>query len=233
MEKVHNIFSILIGEFRNDTLNQNLTFVVAIAAGLLTISALVTIFISLNKQHIIQKCKELTWDIEDIINGNGKAYNKYELKSKFTLYQRLVSESLLLNFKPLFINFNNWAILLTVLFLIITIRIWFNIGTFLGNDMSEITAIGIVLLSLFACLMLTLLSVRITGNFDKPKNMLDGNKQSKIKTKDLCSVSSSIILEKEDEFLIGNINLSLPIINVEISPLIYGISYDKNKVEKY
>ncbi|WP_348619758.1 hypothetical protein [Paenibacillus polymyxa] len=85
MEKIHNIFSILIGEFRNDTLNQNLTFVVAIAAGLLTISALVTIFISLNKQHIIQKCKELTWDIEDIINGNGKDYNKYELKSKFTL----------------------------------------------------------------------------------------------------------------------------------------------------
>ncbi|MET3209099.1 UNVERIFIED_CONTAM: hypothetical protein ABIC26_002040 [Paenibacillus sp. PvR008] len=85
MEKVHNIFSILIGEFRNDTLNQNFTFVVAIAAGLLTISALVTIFILLNKQYIIQKCKELTWDIEVIINGNGKAYNKYELKSKFTL----------------------------------------------------------------------------------------------------------------------------------------------------
>lgn len=57
MEKVQNICKVLIGEFRNDTLNQNLTFAVAIAAGLLTISALVTIFISLNKQYIIQKCK--------------------------------------------------------------------------------------------------------------------------------------------------------------------------------
>ncbi|WP_025717781.1 hypothetical protein [Paenibacillus sp. 1-18] len=75
MEKVHNISSILIGELRNNKFNQNFTFMVSISAYLLTISALVTIFILLNKQHIIQKCKELTWDIEDIINGNGKAYN--------------------------------------------------------------------------------------------------------------------------------------------------------------
>ncbi|EST11994.1 hypothetical protein P343_09870 [Sporolactobacillus laevolacticus DSM 442] len=64
MEKIYNIYRALLGEFNNDTQNQNLTFAVTITAGLLTVSALVTIFISLNKQHLIQKCKELSWQME-------------------------------------------------------------------------------------------------------------------------------------------------------------------------
>ncbi len=95
MDNLLYIYNVLIGEFKNDELNQNLTFVVAISAGLLTISALVTIFISLNKQNVIQKCKELTWGIEDIIYGNGKPYNKDEIKSKFNLYKILVNDPLL------------------------------------------------------------------------------------------------------------------------------------------
>lgn len=118
MGNIYNFGKLLVGEFSNDSLNQNLTFAVAIAAGLLTVSALVTIFISLNKQQIIQKCKTLSWEMEDIINGDEKAYNKSNLKSKFTLYERLLSEPVLLRFKPIFINFNNWAIILTVLFLL-------------------------------------------------------------------------------------------------------------------
>ena len=72
MGNIYNFGKLLVGEFSNDSLNQNLTFAVAIAAGLLTVSALVTIFISLNKQQIIQKCKTLSWEMEDIINGDEK-----------------------------------------------------------------------------------------------------------------------------------------------------------------
>ncbi|WP_255255619.1 hypothetical protein [Bacillus cereus] len=232
MGNIYNFGKLLVGEFSNDNLNQNLTFAVAIAAGLLTVSALVTIFISLNKQQIIQKCKTLSWEMEDIINGDEKAYNKSNLKSKFTLYERLLSEPVLLRFKPIFINFNNWAIILTVLFLLATIRIWLSIGYFLGEDIAEITFAGVVLLMLFTCLMLTLISVRITGNLDVPKNILNGNKLSKIKTKDLCAGSSSLIFKKENNILLGNLNVNLPITNVEILPLLYGISYDKTKKEK-
>ncbi|MCU5433567.1 FUSC family protein [Bacillus mobilis] len=232
MGNIYNFGKLLVGEFSNDKLNQNLTFAVAIAAGLLTVSALVTIFISLNKQQIIQKCKTLSWEMEDIINGDEKAYNKSNLKSKFILYERLLSEPVLLRFKPIFINFNNWAIILTVLFLIATIRIWLSIGYSLGGDIAEVTIVGVVLLTIFTCLMLTLISVRITGNLDVPRNILDGNKLSKIKTKDLCAGSSSLILKKENNILLGNININLPITNVEILPLLYGFSYDKTEKEK-
>lgn len=220
------------------TKSDLIAFTFGLSCCIFTLIGLVAIYISINNQHVIQKCREILWELIGMLQGEPDFKTAREkIRKNYWLYNEILGKKFLA-------NFSNIVVYSAIIILILAAFIWINLVTYLKKSVSlttELTKIelyswiGIIMLVVF-CIFLALLSnVKFVGRLDNPKNILDGNKITKASTISLVGLSMELILDvdgfEDNLFTKARLNFPLPFRNFYISSVIVGFSRDRKDME--
>ncbi|WP_338452560.1 hypothetical protein R4Z09_12170 [Niallia oryzisoli] len=193
----------ILSDIESDSVGDILTILSGIASGLLTLVGLVSIFISINSQHIIQKLRELMWGIIEIpINqkiGDIEAYLRF--RDKLGMYEQIYH-----NKKDL----NSFVVKVTIFILIFCIGLWAFSTFFLIESNNSIqpeiqqiliitTGLACIFLVVFIFILNRLNNIPLISNLPNPEDFLDANElKYGINTLAIASMTSSIIIKRDD-----------------------------------
>lgn len=222
-----------------NSLGDILTIIFGLTAAVLTLVGLMSIFISLNTQHSIQRCREILWDLSSYPYGDipFSPSNKIqsvgkELFQKVYIYEQALSlDKHKDSISRRMINFCTFTIGITIMIFILTS------GLFARNNSIKMLRVWFVVFStiiiilLMVNLILFLRDLKNTSKAGKlpPVNeLLDGdNLEYGMNIPHLAAISSKIYIE-HDELLIG---LPLPFENLQAKAILY-FDYESNQARE-
>lgn len=157
-------------------LGNNISLIFGVTSGILSLMGLVAIFVSLNSQHKIQKCRELYWEI--IENQGNYDLSIYEISEKMT--NKIWLYSKIYNSEEKFIKY---VILVSQFTIILVIWLWALIVAFIDGNYLENTLIwisyisGTVILLLFFNILGKLKRGAHIGELPEIKDIFDISKE--------------------------------------------------------
>ncbi|WP_263703491.1 hypothetical protein [Bacillus thuringiensis] len=217
------------------TKSDLIAFTFGLSCCVFTLIGLVAIYISINTQHVIQKCREILWELIGMLQDETDFKTAREkIRKNYWMYSEILGKK----------DFSNIVVYSVIIILILAAYIWINLVAYLKKSVSlntELTKIelyswmGIIILGVF-CIFLALLSNgKFVGRLDNPKNILNGNKITKASTISLVGLSMELILRVDgfEDKLFTNVRLNfpLPFRNFYISSVIVGFSHDRKDME--
>ncbi|MCD5324164.1 MULTISPECIES: hypothetical protein [Pontibacillus] len=195
-QKITAIYKMLADEKVNYSQDM-LTVVFGLTGGLLALVGLISIFVSLNSQHMIQKLREVMWGIMDIPTkyntyDSGEIYK--EFRDKFRIYEQI--------FDKQGTDFTNTILRVTGFTLYFTVFVWLVLGvSYLYESKFQLYKLFLIGLPIlvatliilgFARLLSNLSDYRVVSKLPKPSEFLSG-KLTFNKEKDSAEVFSVYI----------------------------------------
>ncbi|WP_428912041.1 hypothetical protein [Niallia sp. Krafla_26] len=171
------LYNLLLSLVITDSFLGNITSIMfGVTSGILSLMGLVAIFVSLNSQHKIQKCREIYWEIIEI-QGNYDL-NIYEISEKMT--NKIWLYSKVFNSEEKFIKYVIWVSQFTIVLVILlwSLIVAFIDGTYLENTLIWISYIsGTIILLLFFNILGKLKRGTHIGELPEVNDILDISKE--------------------------------------------------------
>lgn len=182
---------------------------------------LVAIFISVNSQHSVQKCKELLVDLASMVfieqsYGENAKKQIEKIFASYAIYSKKGFTSKL-------------SVVFAIITLIIISAIWANIIYYSPNLYSYIwVGLSIMVLFLLIISFLFLFSIRQLGGLPKKNLLLDADKKTEVNTIGLAAMTIQLKIYREPgsgltKIMIGAWPFDFK--NIKISPVISGHTF--------
>ncbi|MBE4909198.1 hypothetical protein IMZ08_14115 [Bacillus luteolus] len=218
-----------------------LTYHFGLTSGLLTIVGLISIFVSINSQHNIEKGRELLWEMlyTTVDKDNPKSISSILMKKSW-LYYEIISKAE--NLTKLISRFARGAIFIVIV-------IWTGLVILLYYSefdkseyivMSISTLLSIIILLFFFYILGKMNKIPRAGDIPEPRDILDASKNTGIKNLMIPATDAKLIMIFKDvgnpEYLRGINDLSpaiywytrFPVVGYEIEVTnLRGLEDDK------
>lgn len=211
-----------------------LTILFGLSSGILALVGLVSIFISINNQHKIQKARELIWEIMMLPSeGNNSIHIGKKLFNKLWMYKDLTSDKQ---------DFTKVIIRMTRITIILVSLLWFSLLIFLNINRNSIDFI-FILVSIIISIMILIGFSFILGKINKIKeigdlpdinDILNGDhKRNGINTLSLAGLGLAIKFNNKNGKVDISIGLPAPFYNISIKPTVMAYYDFKSKLELF
>jgi len=161
-----------------------LSIVFNISSSTLTLVGLVTIFVSINGQHRIQRCREILWELMELPyqcwNDRGKFEYKFTLeqgiRQRFLAYKEVLYSGRTFNYVIVMFAF----VIIIIVSSMITATVT-GMGSAYFTNMNEATFIkhtvrlGVVMMLAFGLLILSLSRISLIASLPSLHNLIDTN----------------------------------------------------------
>jgi hypothetical protein len=211
-----------------------LTVVFGLSSSILTLVGLITIFVSINSQHRIQRCREVLWELIGLPyqcwNDRGGFDYKFSIeqsiRQRLIIYQQTLKSGVFFN--HLIVIYLFVVILIVSGIIIITIQ---ALKDFYFTNMGEYqiifsaVTIGVTIMITFAVLILSLARISLIASLPQLSDIMNTNTQkSDIPSILLAAMCMRVFPTNQ---LIAR--FTFPFQNLEIYPWIIGTLKDTNK----
>ncbi len=198
-----------------------------ISTSTLTLVSLVTIFVSINGQHRIQRCREILWELMELPyqcwNDRGHFEYKFSLeqgiRQRFLAYKEVLNSGRIFNYIIVFFSF----VIITVVSSMITATITgLGLGYFKNVDgvtfIYHAIRIGVVMMLAFGILILSLSRITLIASLPSIEDLIDTDM---MKT-GIASILFAAITMRVIPTDPLHIRFAFPFQNLEIYPWIAG-----------
>ncbi|KUP08821.1 hypothetical protein Q75_01960 [Bacillus coahuilensis p1.1.43] len=166
--------------------SELITIVYGVGSSVLTLVGLITIFVSINSQHRIQRCREVLWELMELPyqcwdeRGNF-VYNfsiEQGIRQRLIIYQRTLKSGVVFN--HLIVSFLFVCIVVISIMYIVTIRVLKD--SYFTSEGSYTFIYGVILLGVFlmlafALLLLSLSRIRLIASLPNLADIMNANTQ--------------------------------------------------------
>ncbi|THF74405.1 Asp23/Gls24 family envelope stress response protein [Cohnella fermenti] len=173
------------------------TFTFSITASLVTLVGLITIFLSINVQHSIQKAREIYWEAIGFTYEEQDSTYFNSIRGKLRRNVELYRQILMPNF------FNKIVIFIAIGSILAVVYIWWSYVYYLstieadGNQVNHARQYLIIVttvLAAFCIILLMIIRPFFTGKIVKVKKIFNGNIRTELSTVSLAAHTIEILV---------------------------------------
>ncbi len=211
-----------------------LTVLFGISSSILALVGLVTIFVSINSQHRIQRCRELLWELMEIPyqcwDDLGKFHYKFSLeqdiRQRLIIYQQTLKSGLIFNY--IVVTYLVVVILAVSGIIIITTEVlkdlyFTNLSEY--HIIYSLVIVGVIIMIMFAILLLSLTQIGLIASLPQLDDIMNADtSKSDIPGILLAAICMRVMIA--DSLIV---RFTFPFQNIEIYPWIIGILKDTNE----